>query len=122
MSEVITVNIPAKAEHLLVARLAASGVCSRLGMAIEQMEDVKAAVAEACILMINDPAGYERLAVSFTYGDDLEVLVQGGQPGGVPGSDEIDADFSMALLEALADGVQAGQGAVRFTAKGGAKR
>ena len=122
MSEVITVNIPAKAEHLLVARLAASGVCSRLGMAIEQMEDVKAAVSEACILMINDQAGYERLAVSFAYGDGLDVCVLGEQPGGVPVSDEIDADFSMALLEALAEGVQAGQGQVCFTIRGGAKR
>ncbi len=119
MSEVITVNIPAKAEHLLVARLAASGVCSRLGMAIEQMEDVKAAVSEACILMINDQAGFSRLAVSFTYGDTLEVCVRGEEPGGVPVSEEIDADFSMALLAALADEVEADGGQVRFTIAGG---
>lgn len=122
MSEFVTVNIPAKAEHLLVARLAASGICSRLGMAIEQMEDVKAAVSEACILMISDQAGYERLTISFTYGDGLDVCVQGEQPGGAPSAEEIDADFSMALLEALADKLEADQGFVRFTARGGAKR
>ncbi len=120
MSEVITVNIPAKAEHLLVARLAASGVCSRLGMAIEQMEDVKAAVSEACILMINNQAGYSRLAVSFVYGNGLEVCVRGEEPGGMPVSEEIDADFSMALLAALADEVQADASQVCFSISGGA--
>lgn len=119
MSEFVSISIPAKAEHLLVVRLAASGVCSRIGMAIEQMEDVKAAVAEACILMINDQAGYERLVVSFEYSDGLLVTVAGDAPGGMPQTDEIDPDFSLALLEALAQDVETGDGFVRFTARGG---
>lgn len=122
MSECVKITIPAKAEYLLVVRLAASGICSRLGMGIEQMEDVKAAVAEACLIVINNPAGYERLAVSFDFGDKLEVVASGENPGGVQLSDGIDADFSLALLEALADGTSVTNGTVRFTARGGAKR
>jgi serine/threonine-protein kinase RsbW len=122
MSEIVKVDIPAKAEHLLVVRLAASGICSRLGMGIEQMEDVKAAVAEACLIMIHDRAGYRRLTVAFEYSDSLWVTVGGCEPGGEANDDEIDADFSLALLEALTDKTTVGDGAVRFKARGGSKR
>jgi serine/threonine-protein kinase RsbW len=122
MSEIVKINIPAKAEHLLVVRLAASGICSRLGMAIEQMEDVKAAVAEACIIMIHDQAGYERLDVCFEYSDHLWVSATGETPGDAPHDDEIDADFSLALLEALTEKTEVGAGFVRFKARGGSKR
>lgn len=122
MSEIVSVSVPSKAEHLLVVRLAASGICSRLGMGIEKMEDVKAAVAEACLLMINDQAGYNRLAVSFEYGDQLAVTVSGEGPGGEPQAEEIDSEFSLTLLKALADKTEVGEGFVRFWVRGGAKR
>lgn len=122
MSECVRVDIPSKAEHLLVVRLAASGICSRLGMGIEQMEDVKAAVAEACLIMIHDRAGYARLNVSFDYSDHLWVAVTGEEPGGEPHGEDIDADFSLALLEALTDKTEVSGGCVRFQARGGTKR
>jgi serine/threonine-protein kinase RsbW len=122
MSEFVSMSIPSKAEHLLVVRLAASGICSRLGMGIEKMEDVKAAVAEACLIMINDQAGYGRLAVSFEYGDQLCVTVAGENPGGQAQGEEIDAEFSLTLLQALTDRTELGQGFVRFSVRGGAKR
>jgi serine/threonine-protein kinase RsbW len=122
MSEIVRVDIPAKAEHLLVVRLAASGICSRLGMGIEQMEDVKAAVAEACLIMIHDQAGYRRLSIAFEYSDHLWVAVNGSEPGGESHDDEIDADFSRALLEALTEKTEVTDGAVRFKVRGGSKR
>jgi serine/threonine-protein kinase RsbW len=122
MSEMVTMSIPSKAEHLLVVRLAASGICSRLGMGIDRMEDVKAAVAEACLIVMNDASGYGRLAVSFEYGDELTITVTGESPGEQPQGGEIDAEFSLTLLQALADSTEIGQGFVRFAVRGGAKR
>jgi serine/threonine-protein kinase RsbW len=122
MSEIVKVDIPAKAEHLLVVRLAASGICSRLGMGIEQMEDVKAAVAEACLIMIHDQAGFNRLSIAFEYSDNLWVTVNGAEPGGESHDDEIDADFSRALLEALTEKTEVTEGCVRFKVRGGSKR
>jgi len=122
MSEIVSVSIPSKAEHLLVIRLAASGICSRLGMGIDKMEDVKAACAEACLIMINDQAGYARLAVSFEYSDQLCVTVAGETPGSQPQGEEIDSEFSMTLLQALTDKTEVGEGFVRFIIMGGAKR
>ena len=118
MSEVVKINIPAKAEHLLVVRLAASGICSRLGMGIELMEDTKAAVAEACLIIINSEEGFSRLEVAFEYGDELWITVTGLEAGAAePREDEIDTDLSLALLEALTASVHTGAGSVRFLAR-----
>ncbi len=45
--------LPGKAEFLLVARLATSGVGVRSGLTVDDIEDLKVAVAEACTNVIN---------------------------------------------------------------------
>lgn len=118
MSETVRIIIPSRAEHLLVVRLAASGICSRLGMAIDQMEDVKSAVAEACLILINNPAGFERLNIAFEYSDQLCVTVTGEGHGMENNAEEIDPDFSLVLLEALTEKTEVQEGCVRFMARG----
>ncbi len=119
MGETVSIVIPAKAEHLLVVRLAASGICSRLGMGIEQMEDTKAAVAEACLVMIHDTQGFERLEITFVYSDSLQVSVEGRNPGVLTArGEDIDADLSLALLEALTERLTVSPGRVTFLARG----
>ncbi len=122
MQDVVKVIIPAKAEHLLVVRLATSGVCSRMGMGIEAMEDAKAAAAEACLLLINDREGFESLEVSFTAGETLQVAVQGLGSGMQHSTEDIDYDFSLALLQALTDGLELAPGCVTFRFGGGSPR
>ena len=41
-------DLPAAAEYVVVARLAISGVASRMDFTIEEIEDIKIAVSEAC--------------------------------------------------------------------------
>ena len=50
--EVIELSLPVNAAYVSAARLTASSIANRLGFDIDEMEDVKAAVSEACILMI----------------------------------------------------------------------
>lgn len=122
MSEFVKITIPAKAEHLLVVRLAASGICSRLGMGIEQMEDAKAAVAEACLILIHDRQGFRQIEITFTYSDSLQVEVAGREPGDDRSREEdIDADLSLALLQALTEHLEVDAGQVRFHTKGGGR-
>lgn len=121
MQDIIRVIIPAKAEHLLVVRLATSGVCSRMGMGIEAMEDAKAAAAEACLLLINDTTGFESLEISFVAGEALQVHVQGLGSGVTHSTEDIDYDFSLALLQALSDDLELTPGAVSFRFGGTAR-
>ena len=44
----VELRIPCKPEWVAVARLAVAGVASRLNFSIEDIEDIKLAVAEAC--------------------------------------------------------------------------
>ncbi|MBV8726415.1 MAG: ATP-binding protein, partial [Candidatus Eremiobacteraeota bacterium] len=44
----VELRIPSKAEWVAVARLAVAAVANRLQFSIEEIEDVKLAVAEAC--------------------------------------------------------------------------
>ncbi|PAB58425.1 ATP-binding protein [Anaeromicrobium sediminis] len=48
MSDVFTISVPSKAEYVNVVRLTTSAVASRMGFNIEEIEDIKVAVAEAC--------------------------------------------------------------------------
>lgn len=48
-TDVVELRIPAKAEWVSIARLAVSAVSSRLQFSIEQIEDIKLAVAEALV-------------------------------------------------------------------------
>ena len=52
---VVEVRIPALPEWVGVARLAAAGIASRLQFSIEDIEDLKIAVAEACTCCIQNP-------------------------------------------------------------------
>lgn len=48
-TDVVELRIPAKAEWVSIARLAVSAVASRLQFSIEEIEDIKLAVAEALV-------------------------------------------------------------------------
>ncbi|MEA3402707.1 MAG: ATP-binding protein [Armatimonadota bacterium] len=45
--------LPSKPEYLLVARLATSGVGLRAGLSVDDIDDLKVAVAEACTNVIS---------------------------------------------------------------------
>lgn len=46
--ENITLSLPSKAEYVSVARLTASVIANNMGFNIEEVEDIKVAVGEAC--------------------------------------------------------------------------
>ncbi|WZL73170.1 ATP-binding protein [Clostridiaceae bacterium 35-E11] len=48
MTDVLSISVPSKPEYVNVIRLTASAIASRIGFNIEQIEDIKVAVAEAC--------------------------------------------------------------------------
>ena len=52
MSDSIALNIPAKADYLLTARLTASSIGARMGFDVNDIEDIKTATAEACLIVM----------------------------------------------------------------------
>lgn len=73
MKDSIKLTIPCKAEYISVVRLTASSIASNIGMNIEDIEDIKVSIAEACINAMVDK---EMLDISFNiYKDRLSIYV-----------------------------------------------
>lgn len=52
-NEKIELTLPVNAAYVSAARLTASSISNRIGFNIEDIEDIKAAVSEACIFLIH---------------------------------------------------------------------
>ncbi|MBV8170899.1 MAG: ATP-binding protein [Candidatus Eremiobacteraeota bacterium] len=76
-SNVIELRLPSKAEWVGVARLAIAGIASRLDFGIEDIEDLKLAVAEAYTNCIQHAADDGEVHIACTIDPDkLVVTVQ----------------------------------------------
>lgn len=101
----VTLSIPAQPEYLLVVRLTAAGLANRMGFNIEEIEDVKAAVAEACIMLMNQPWKLEDITLDFRLSKEIfHADVQGkGNAAGTEEDKENENELSRYLLQALMD-------------------
>ena len=60
----VELRIPSKAEWVAVARLAVAAVANRLHFSIEEIEDIKLAVAEACTNCIQHASGSDQIEIT----------------------------------------------------------
>lgn len=116
--DVIKLEFPAKPDYILAVRLAVSAVAERAGFGIEDIEDLKVAAAEACMLLLSERP--ETVGISITVSDGLMIdLCASGQKEAA-GQDD-NAELSRCLLEALVDkcdfSSQPGAGGIRFYKK-----
>jgi serine/threonine-protein kinase RsbW len=61
---VVELRIPSRAEWVGVARLAVAGIASRLQFSIDDIEDLKLAVAEACTNCIQHATGSDTIIIA----------------------------------------------------------
>lgn len=119
--ERVELKIPADPRYVRVVRLTAAGVASALNFSVDDVEDIKLAVAEACnnaILHAKPPRGGKPATVTVTLipaGDRLEIRVEdegriiappqkktrAGVGGGLP-----EGGLGLAIIETLMDEVQ----------------
>ena len=99
----VRLSVPAKPEYILAVRLAVSAVAERAGFSIDDIEDLKAASAEACILLL--AVCPKQIDICVTVEDGLRVALDAageGDPNQKNAADEGDG-LSQYLLEALVD-------------------
>ena len=73
------ITIPSMTEYVAVARLAISGIAGRIGFNIEEIEDIKIAISEACTNAIQHAYTDTNQKIDITinaYTEKLEVVVQ----------------------------------------------
>ena len=76
-------TVPNASEFVSVIRLAISGIASRMGFSIEEIEDIKVAVSEACTNVIqhaydeqDDPNQHPILVNAIIYPKQLEIIIE----------------------------------------------
>lgn len=98
--DVIKLSFPAKPDYILAVRLTVSAIAQRIGFHIDDIEDIKVASAEACILLLS--VGSKTLDISITIKDGIQIDVKA--EGELTGAEtEANGEMSQYLLEALVD-------------------
>lgn len=122
--QVVQLSFPAKADYLLLARLALSGIARNLDLDAELLADLKLAVTEACGNAIRHayPDADGVVALSFVVaGDRLQMIVEdqgtGIEPGALSRDDTREAGgltegaMGMSIIRAIVDELDVTRGA-----------
>ena len=104
--DVVELRLPADSAYLSVLRTATAGLAARLDFTLDEIEDLRIAVDEACALLLAGAAGTDELSAVFDLeADALEVEVRG------PARTLPDRQsFAWSVLEALVGSVESGTG------------
>jgi len=104
--DVVELRVPAEPAYLAVLRTATAGLAARLDFTLDEIEDLRMAVDEACAILMPDVVAGESIDCVFTLdGDVLDVSISAvtlGDHRPEQGS------FGWTVLEAMAGSVESG--------------
>jgi serine/threonine-protein kinase RsbW len=102
LPELVELRVPSRAEWVALARLAAATVANRLSFSIEEIEDVKLAVAEACTAVIqHEPHGEFMQLTCEALGDSLRIRVYDSGRHEVPSGEPTRMNLDEARIAGL---------------------
>lgn len=103
--DVVSIRLPADSAYLSVLRTATAGLAARLDFTLDEIEDLRIAVDEACAMLLGEAVPGTDLTAEFELtGQEMQVRVQVATVGSsAPKRD----DFAWMVLTALADDVDA---------------
>ncbi len=102
--DLVTVTVPATANHLAVLRTAVGGFAARDSFTLDQVDDLRMAVEEAAVQLLRHSRG-DRITMDVeTTGQGVEVRLSGQVADDDPVIDE--SSFSWTILRALADDIR----------------
>ena len=114
--ETIRLTVPAALEYVRIVRLTASGVASRLGFDVEEIEDLRVAVDELASLVVESADGGD-LSVQFAVQDNtLRIEGDALLAAGRADNARVD-DLTAQILAAVVDewDLSTTDGSVRFS-------
>ncbi len=104
--DIIELGLPVNPAYVSAARLTASSIANRMGFNIEDIEDIKAAVSEACTYLIkqNSQNRQSMFQIKFILKNKfLEIFISAKKD---PSSTDSDEDgLGILMIEALMDDV-----------------
>lgn len=104
MSENIKMMFPADTGYIGTIRLALSGIAGHLDFRIDEIEDIKSCISEACLLLLNGQK-CSGLVIRVEPGNPLAVSVQGEnvQPDLETDFADFNDEISRIMIETLSD-------------------
>jgi serine/threonine-protein kinase RsbW len=100
--ELVELRIPSRPEWVALARLAAATVANRIRFSIDEIEDVKLAVAEACTAVIQHETHGEFIQLTCeALGDSLRIRVHDSGRHAVAATDRRRMNFEEARIAGL---------------------
>jgi len=101
--DLVLLSVPADGAYLGVLRTAAAGLAARLRFTLDEIEDLRIAVDEACAMLIGLASPASLLECRFVVsGEDLEVTltVPAGPDGALPATSSLTWQMLTALTSA----------------------
>lgn len=100
----IYLNIPCKPDYISLVRLTTSAIASNLNLSIDEIEDIKVSIGEACVNVINQK-DKEEISIAYeVYDDSLIIRVKD-----VIEIEEVDAkelELGLFIIKSLMDEVK----------------
>jgi serine/threonine-protein kinase RsbW len=100
----VTVRLPAEGAYLSVLRTATAGLAARLDFTLDEIEDLRIAVDEACAMLLTQAIPGSALECSFALGRDA-MTISVSVPSLTPEPPASDT-FAWTVLSALAGSVE----------------
>ena len=69
--DIIELKIPSKPDYISVVRLTSSAICCNMGLSIDDIEDIKVSIAEACINALNKS---DEINIKFKIEEDKLII------------------------------------------------
>lgn len=101
VDDLVLLDVPADGEYLAVLRTATAGLAARLQFTLDEIEDLRIAVDEACAMLLDIAAPFADIGCRFEIADDclvIEVSVPTIPEAHLPGGQS----FAWQVLTALA--------------------
>ncbi len=105
LNDQVTVIIPRKPDYISTVRLVSSSLGNKIGYNIDQIEDLKVAMGEACILSFGKSIDDEIKIVYNLLKEKLEVVVSWAESLAEEGEETKESNMGRMIIESLMDEV-----------------
>jgi serine/threonine-protein kinase RsbW len=102
LNDRVTVKIPNKADYISLVRLISSAIGSRIGYNVDEIDDLKVAMGEACILSFV-PEAEDAVEICFEIMKDKLEICMDSHKDLADGEESKEAHLSKMIIESLMD-------------------
>lgn len=116
-NESVELTLPINAAYISAARLTASSIANRLGFGIEEIEDIKTAVSEACTFIIERLSGQSQSPFKLMFKPEKNCVNIVFDVNNYVDTELIDQETSILMIKALMDKMTFENGKNNFVIK-----